>query len=996
MGVYWTLGNGQTADAKGGLLVNRVRKSVVLVVVTASAAITALSVASAGAAVPAVPLQFEAVRSYLGHVSSHFPDVGDFNNDGRPELISTLQNADGTFTTFDQDAIGLGAVDAQPVVDPAKTFRVADFNGDGFDDILQEPYGACVSDRRYAARIFINDGRGRFVEDPAFTKISRLRGRGETVLAADFNNDGKIDIFFPFYNRPDDPNACSNVPNPDPFIPTDRMFRNDSSGGVMKFTDVTASAGTLHPPNEVDAGGQVIGPAEGAQAADVNGDGLIDMLVGQRLYLNRGNFHFEDYTTTAGLPAPRWANFEEGAKFIDWNNDGRLDIVSDSQRGGGSSNNGQTLGVIRLYEQSATCASGAAVCFTERTTSADGAPLFSEVTDGSKKTVPTCDAFGLWGKDINNDGYEDIIISGTADVSRPQCGSSSHDWLVFLNMQATGGGFILSSSQVSFRDLQPNGSLGANNVFGGPLHVSFADFDRDGRPDIAVYGAPNGGNTSRAIGFNRSPEIGTSFSVIVRDAAGHNSQQGRVVRATKLDGPGQPTITQAVDGGSGYLTNGEYPLMFGTTDTSRYRVDVKLPNAANPTQLVTVSATAVSGQVITITQPDAAHPGGQVDVINRDGSHATTNTRTAPAYRGTAPVRLLDTRPTSLTGYTGEKPVAGQVIEVNAGQAPSPAVNPAAAALNITATDANGGFVTVWPCDQPRPTTSNLNTVPGLTAANLVITKLSPSGTACIYTDQGTHLIADLQGYFPQGSSYVSLQPERLLDTRPGSLTGYAGDKPTTDQRVKLQVAGVGAANVPIDNSGVVLNVTGTEADGGYVTVWPCDNPLPTASNLNLSPGSTRPNLVVVKTAADGSVCLYTSQPSHLLADLVGYFPAGSEFTSIQPTRVLDTRATSPIGSTGTKLFAGQTIRANVTGLGLAPNNISQAVVNVTATDAEGGFLTVYPCGQPVPTASNLNVIPDDTRPNLAIATVIGGDVCIFTDHPTNLIVDLSGWFNAA
>ena len=93
------------------------------------------------AAAPTSPRQFEAIRSYGSSIVSHSPDVGDFNSDGRPELVSSLQNADGTFTTFDpSSAIGLQSVDAQPVINLFKTFRIADFNGEGFDDILQVPY----------------------------------------------------------------------------------------------------------------------------------------------------------------------------------------------------------------------------------------------------------------------------------------------------------------------------------------------------------------------------------------------------------------------------------------------------------------------------------------------------------------------------------------------------------------------------------------------------------------------------------------------------------------------------------------------------------------------------------------------------------------------------------------------------------------------------------------------------------------------------------------
>ena len=49
--------------------------------------------ASVQAEISAAPIQFEAVRSYGESVSSHFPDIGDFNHDGKPEVISSLLNA---------------------------------------------------------------------------------------------------------------------------------------------------------------------------------------------------------------------------------------------------------------------------------------------------------------------------------------------------------------------------------------------------------------------------------------------------------------------------------------------------------------------------------------------------------------------------------------------------------------------------------------------------------------------------------------------------------------------------------------------------------------------------------------------------------------------------------------------------------------------------------------------------------------------------------------
>lgn len=84
-----------------------------------------------------------------------------------------------------------------------------------------------------------------------------------------------------------------------------------------------------------------------------------------------------------------------------------------------------------------------------------------------------------------------------------------------------------------------------------------------------------------------------------------------------------------------------------------------------------------------------------------------------------------------------------------------------------------------------------------------------------------------------------------------------------------LKVSANGGA--PTGSTSVVLNVTATAANKGFVTVWPCDQPRPTASNLNLEPGDTRPNLVVTGVSATDTVCLFTQTGAHLVADLEGW-----------------------------------------------------------------------------------------------------------------------------
>ena len=80
--------------------------------------------------------------------------------------------------------------------------------------------------------------------------------------------------------------------------------------------------------------------------------------------------------------------------------------------------------------------------------------------------------------------------------------------------------------------------------------------------------------------------------------------------------------------------------------------------------------------------------------------------------------------------------------------------------------------------------------------------------------------------------------PVRVLDTRPGLQIGPFG-KVGQQQEITLKVA-------PAGTTGVVLNLTGTEpTNHTFITAWPADQRSPErASNLNLTPGQTRPNLV--------------------------------------------------------------------------------------------------------------------------------------------------------
>ena len=378
-------------------------------------------------------------------------------------------------------------------------------------------------------------------------------------------------------------------------------------------------------------------------------------------------------------------------------------------------------------------------------------------------------------------------------------------------------------------------------------------------------------------------------------------------------------------------------------------------------------------------------------------------------YYPVNPERFLETRPGEpLRGVPAAgKTTAGQTIELQitgVGDTNIPA-DASAVVLNMTVDDPSAdGYVTVWPCGSLRPNASNLNATAGMTAPNLVMAKIGEGGKVCIFTQNPTHVIADVNGWFPANVPFVPVTPERFLETRPGEVVRGvdAAGKTTAGQTIALQVTNVLDTNIPADAAAVVLNVTVDDPSAnGFVTVWPCGQERPNASNLNATAGRTAPNLVIAKVGEGGKVCIFTQNPTHVIADVNGWFPAGTPYVGVQPERFLETRPGEPLRGVGAagKTESGQAIELQITGVGKTdiPADASAVVLNMTVDDpSSNGFVTVWPCGSPRPNASNLNATVPFTRPNLVIAKIgDGGKVCVYTQSPTHIIADVNGWFPA-
>jgi hypothetical protein len=367
------------------------------------------------------------------------------------------------------------------------------------------------------------------------------------------------------------------------------------------------------------------------------------------------------------------------------------------------------------------------------------------------------------------------------------------------------------------------------------------------------------------------------------------------------------------------------------------------------------------------------------------------------------PKRILDTRD-GLGAPARPIGVGGQIDLQVAGVAGLPSSGVAAVILNVTATEAaQAGYVSVYPSGTRRPTVSSLNLEAGQTAANLVTVKVGTNGKVTLFSSGGTHLIADVAGYYIPAvtSSDGRLQtagPERILDTRIG--LGAAQARVPAGGSIDLHVTGRGS--VPTAGvSAVVLNITGDQASAdGYVTVWPTGMDRPVVSNLNLVAGETRANLVVVPLGADGQVSLFSSGGTALIADVAGWFTDAAAtdnsvglFVPVIPTRMLDTRQEPTAPTAPDSSFARRIGSTTV-----VPSNSSLAVVaNITVTESGGpGFVTAWPAGITRPLVSNLNTTrAGQTVPNAAIVPLGDDDIALYVQSGAHLIIDINGWYTS-
>ena len=247
--------------------------------------------------------------SGLTPVSSGSVAWGDYNSDGKPDILLTGANSLGPVTKIYKNN-GNGSFSEDSTVDAGlagvsmSSVAWGDYNSDGKPDILLTGYTGSSP----VTKIYKNNGDGSFSEDT--TAESGLTGVYEGSVAwGDHNSDGKPDILLTGYT------GSAYV---------SKVYTNNGNGTFS----VDASAG-LVPVYE----------GEGAWD-DYNSDGKADILLTgytgsayvAKVYKNNGSGSFsEDTTADSGLTGVGWGSVAWG----DYNSDGKPDIVLTGSSGYG-------------------------------------------------------------------------------------------------------------------------------------------------------------------------------------------------------------------------------------------------------------------------------------------------------------------------------------------------------------------------------------------------------------------------------------------------------------------------------------------------------------------------------------------------------------------------------------------------------------------------------------------------------------------------------------
>ncbi len=403
-------------------------------------------------------------------------------------LSPDLFSSDVDFPRFTDVAMGTGVA----VNDISGSVVMEDFDKDGYLDLMVSSYG--LDDQ---LRLYMNDQDGSFRDATASAGLTGLYS-GLNMVQADYDNDGYIDVLV---LRGAWLGKDGQHPN--------SLLRNNGDG---TFSDVTRVAGLYSKF-----------PTQTASWADINLDGWIDLFIGNEhsasapatceLYINDGTGKFTEQAATYGLDMQV---FTKGCVWGDYDNDGDPDLYISCinsrnylWQNGGSENN-----------------------FT-----------FKEVAQTAKVSEPLR-SFPCWFFDYNQDGWEDLFVSGfdfsqfqtaAREVALGYMGQATQAELPRLYQNNKDGTF----SEVS-------AAAGVDEVL-FTMGCNFGDLNGDGYPDFyAATGTPD----FRALIPNRMflNDRGKKFLDVTTAGAFGHLQKGHGVAFGDIDNDGDQDIYSVLGG----------------------------------------------------------------------------------------------------------------------------------------------------------------------------------------------------------------------------------------------------------------------------------------------------------------------------------------------------------------------------------------------------------------------------------------------------------------
>lgn len=261
----------------------------------------------------------------------------------------------------------------------------------------------------------------------------------------------------------------------------------------------------------------------------------------------------------------------------------------------------------------------------------------------------------------------------------------------------------------------------------------------------------------------------------------------------------------------------------------------------------------------------------------------------------------------------------------------------------------------------------------------------------------------------PVDAELLPITPVRAYDTSRSGATDAVGVEAGfvvggTSRRIDL--------DPPAGATAALVNVTVAAAAGpGFVTTWPTGD-RPDTSTVNVDrPGGVVANATIVTLAADGSFLLDSSTTGRVIVDVFAWLretggPSDDgRFVATDPARLVDTRepagTTLDSGSTNPYSVSGaaptRDITIDVAGTSAVPDDGTAGAVVIAiaaiSRSTEPGYVGAYPSGTAYTGTSNVNVLPGETRANLAVVPLgPDGSIVLRTFQVGAVAVDVLGY----